>query len=60
GKQFRLNESVTVPANGSINAKITAEAIGTDYNIPAGKLTIPGFEDTPTKFESIYGDLKED
>ena len=60
GKQFRLNESVTVTANGSINAKITAEAIGTDYNIPAGKLTIPGFEDTPTKIESIYGELKED
>lgn len=60
GKQFRLIESVVVPANGSINAIIRAEAVGTEYNITAGKLTIPGFEDTPTKFESIYGDLKTD
>jgi hypothetical protein len=60
GKQFRLIESVIVPANASIEAKIRAESIGIDYNIPAGKLTIPGLEDTPTKFASIYGELKTD
>lgn len=60
GKQFRLTEAVIVPANNSINAIIRAEAVGTDYNIPAGKLTIPGLEDTPTKFASIYGELKVD
>jgi hypothetical protein len=59
-KQFRLVESVTVPANSSIIATIKAEAIGTEYNIPAGKLTIPGLEDTPSKFSSIYGELKSD
>ncbi|MEX0597155.1 MAG: baseplate J/gp47 family protein [Candidatus Paceibacterota bacterium] len=60
GKQFRLTESVIVPENSSINANIIAESVGTDYNIPAGKLTIPGLEDTPTKFASIYGELKVD
>jgi hypothetical protein len=58
-KQFRLVDSVTVPANSSIIATIKAEAIGTEYNIPAGKLTIPGLEDNPSKFASIYGELKE-
>lgn len=60
GKQFRLIESVTVPGNASVEAKIRAEAVGTDYNVPAGRLTIPGLEDTPTKFASIYGELKTD
>jgi hypothetical protein len=59
-KQFRLTESITVPANSSVEGIIRADAIGSDYNIPAGKLTIPGLEDTPTKFASIYGELKED
>lgn len=60
GKQFRLTESVIVPANGSIDGNIRAEAVGTDYNIPAGKLTIPGLEDTPIKFAGIFGELKTD
>jgi hypothetical protein len=60
GKQFRLKESVIVPANSSTNGIIRAEAAGTEYNITAGKLTIPGLEDTPTKFASIYGELKTD
>lgn len=60
GKQFRLTEGIIVPANGSIDGEIIAEEIGTDYNIPAGKLTIPGLEDNPTKFSSIYAELKED
>lgn len=58
-KQFRLTESITVPANSSIEGNIRADAAGSDYNIPAGKLTIPGLEDNPTKFASIYGELKE-
>jgi len=60
GKQFRLTESVIVPANGSIDGNIRAEAVGTDYNIPSGKLTIPGLEDTPIKFAGIFGELKTD
>ena len=59
GKQFRLTASVTVPANSSIEGNIRADAVGADYNITVGKLTIPGFEDNPTKFASIYGELKE-
>lgn len=60
GKQFRLIDSVTVQANGTIDGIIRAEAVGIDYNISAGKLTIPGLEDTPIKFTGIYGELKED
>jgi hypothetical protein len=57
GKQFRLVEAVTIPAKSSEPAKIIADNLGEDYNIPAGKLTIPGFEDNPTKFAAIYGEL---
>lgn len=57
-KQFRLVDSVTVPAKGSVKGKIIADAPGEDYNIPAGKLTIPGFEDNPTKLAAIYGELE--
>ncbi|NBP57074.1 hypothetical protein EBU71_11190, partial [bacterium] len=60
GKQFRLTESVIVPANGNIDGNIRAEAVGTDYNIPAGKLTIPGLDNTPIKFTGIFGELKAD
>jgi hypothetical protein len=58
GKQFRLVESVTISAKSSESAKIIADNSGEDYNIPAGKLTIPGFEDNPTKFAAIYGELE--
>jgi hypothetical protein len=57
GKQFRLVDAVTIPAKDSIEGKIIADNTGEDYNIPPGKLTIPGFEDNPTKFASIYGEL---
>ena len=57
GKQFRLIDAVTIPAKDSVTGKIIADAPGEDYNIPAGKLTIPGFEDNPTKLASIYGEL---
>jgi hypothetical protein len=57
GKQFRLTEAVTIPAQDSVLAKIIADNSGEDYNIPAGKLTIPGFEDNSTKFAAIYGEL---
>lgn len=57
GKQFRLVTAVTIPAKSSTTAKIIADNPGEDYNIPAGKLTIPGFENNATKFASIYGEL---
>lgn len=59
GKQFRLVETTTIPANGSVAAKIIADAAGPDYNIKAGKLTIPGLESDPTKFSNIYAQLEE-
>jgi hypothetical protein len=58
-KQFRLIDSVIIPANSSTQATIRADVAGAEYNISAGKLTIPGLEDNPAKFSSIYGELKE-
>ncbi|MDE2001726.1 MAG: hypothetical protein KGI60_04155 [Patescibacteria group bacterium] len=65
GKIYRLDKSITVPGatitNGkivasSIDASVTADAAGPDYNIGPVKLfTIPGFKGTP-KYESFYGE----
>lgn len=60
GKQFRLIETVTIPANGTVTAKIIADAVGPDYNIKAGKLIFPGLEGDPIKSSNIYGQLEED
>lgn len=59
GKQFRLGETINIPANGSVSAKIIADAPGPEYNIKSGKLTIPGLESDPNKFSNIYGNLEE-
>lgn len=63
GKIVRLDSRVTVPAakvqNGtivpsSVQAAVTADGVGTDYNFSAGtKWTIPGFEGT-SKYKGFY------
>jgi len=63
GKIFRLNNTV-VPGAGikdgkivpsSVETLITADMPGTDYNIgPFGKMTIPGFKNTP-RYDGFYG-----
>ena len=43
GKQFRLKESVVVPAGGSVNANVHADTPGTDMAIDTTvRFTIPG------------------
>lgn len=66
GKTFRLNSAVTIPgANvkggeitpASIDAPITADQAGADYNVTSvARLTIPGFAGTP-KFDGFYGSI---
>lgn len=63
GKIVRLNERVTIPAakimNGKIlpsliEAAVTADSAGAEYNLPAGtKWTIPGFKGT-AKYDGFY------
>lgn len=57
GKIFRISESVTVPGKvgsvpGAIKVKVSADAYGAEYNIPASTFTIPGFKGT-ARFEGF-------
>ncbi|MDD2753472.1 MAG: hypothetical protein PHT44_02600 [Candidatus Portnoybacteria bacterium] len=66
GKIFRLIKSITVPGAkiqegkivaSSIDAEVEADQPGGDYNIPAGRFTIPGFQGTP-KYVAFYAQSK--
>jgi hypothetical protein len=66
GLIFRISQPVTIPARtvengktvpGSIEAAITADAVGPDYNVGLADFTIPGFKGDP-KFEQIYARSK--
>ncbi|MFH0874045.1 MAG: hypothetical protein V1846_04395 [Candidatus Komeilibacteria bacterium] len=52
-KLFRLAASTTVPANGTIGALIVADKPGTDYQVAAGRFTIPGLP--LSQQDKIYG-----
>ncbi len=62
GLIFRISQPVTVPAKsasapGSVEAIVTADATGPDYNVGLTDFTIPGFKDDP-KYTLIYGRSK--
>lgn len=42
GVLFRLNDAVTVPANGQVEARASADQIGKSGDIPPTQFTIPG------------------
>lgn len=63
GKIFRTTKTITVPGAKIIDGKIVASSIdvtvaadqpGSDYNIGAGRFSIPGFSGSP-KFTAFYG-----
>jgi hypothetical protein len=66
GKIFRLEKGITVPGTtivngetkpGAIEAVVAADAPGEDYNIAAGKFTIPGFKGNGNgKYDKIYAE----
>jgi hypothetical protein len=57
GVLFRLDSGVTVPAGGTVDARITADEAGVGGDIPAGHFTIPGLSEAVQKI--VYGDSKE-
>jgi len=57
GKIYRIHEAITVPANGSVEAKVFADKSGPEYNIGFIDFTIPGFKGTQN-YEKIYGRSK--
>lgn len=52
-KLFRLKDNVSIASGQTINAEVYADQEGVDYNIPAGKFTIPGLEKSLQS--KIYG-----
>lgn len=42
GNIFRIQSDITIPANGTVKATVLADEPGTAGNLPPGKLTIPG------------------
>ena len=71
GQIFRLNTDTVVPgatvdgsgnvtASSSIKAAVTADQIGTAYNVgPTPHLTIPGFQASAPKYAGFYGILPD-
>ena len=58
GSIFRIQEAITVPANGSLEAYVVAEEVGEEYNELPGKFTLPGFKNEYSRTR-VYGELKE-
>lgn len=59
GKIFRIIDSIVVPGKqgsvpGSIDAKVSADSYGPDYNISPTDFKIPGFKGT-LKYNLFYG-----
>jgi len=63
GKVFRTTQAITVPGAKIVDGKIVASSIdvavvadqpGSDYNIGAGRFSIPGFSGSP-KYTAFYG-----
>ncbi len=72
GLIFRIQESVVVPGAmkdsggalvpGTIRAEVFADAVGSEYNLPAGtKFDVPGFKDSGLTelYDSIRGEIRE-
>lgn len=67
GLIYRIGSSITVPGKteksgkalpGSIEASVTADAPGAEYNILLSDFIIPGFKSDPARFAAFYGRSK--
>lgn len=63
GKIFRVGSSVVVPGKtsngpGSIKAEVSADSVGSQYNIAPTKFTIPGFKNT-ARYDAFYAESKD-
>lgn len=54
GVLFRLVKGVTVPANGTVEAEILADAVGATGNVPPTRFSIPGLSESLQK--SIFAE----
>ncbi len=57
GKIYRIEEDITVPANGSLEVKVVADTAGIEQNIGLADFTLPGLKGTP-RFEKVFGRSK--
>lgn len=60
GRIFRAPEEVNVPAAtasgpGTTTIVVVASDVGEEYNVPAGRFTVPGLEDTDL-FDEVYAE----
>jgi len=63
GLIYRINDAVSIPATGSVKAEVTADDVGSNYNLPAGqKFTVPGYKEggLTELYESIYAENQID
>ena len=67
GLIYRIGTSVTVPGKtekngrpvpGSVEAVVSADSPGAEYNIPLSDFTIPGFKTDPPRFAGFYARSK--
>jgi hypothetical protein len=64
GHIFRIEEGVEIPGKatdgtpGTVEVTVRAEEPGEEYNVPAGKFSIPGYEGYP-QAELIYAESKD-
>jgi hypothetical protein len=57
GKIYRISKAINVPAKGSVEAQVTADAPGEGYNIALTDFSVPGLKGT-AKFETVYARSK--
>lgn len=56
-KIYRINKAITVPAKGSVEATVYADAAGLEYNADLVDFTVPGLKGTP-RFSTVYARSK--
>lgn len=52
---YKANEAFTIPANGYIDIKVTADEPGTKYNLDSATFSVPGLSKTEI-YSSIYAE----
>lgn len=56
GKIYRIQETISVPGNGSVEAEVVADGSGESYNMTEGNFTIPGFKGSE-KYEKFSASI---
>ncbi len=57
GKIYRIEEDITVPANGNLEVKVVADVAGEEQNIGLSDFTLPGLKGS-ARFEKVFGRSK--